>query len=394
MRCLLVAVVLLLPGALIADSPRFKVAIEDGPTVWTRRSYLLEACSDSLVIHSHGGFNFGLQYGSRLLTMGQSDGFTLGVRRNGKTVNLVGGKVVSAAKPYRTGRTKIGELSEGQSYTKQINELEIKQMAEVVTGYPAERAPDGQILYKDTCLCTYEITNLADEEVLVEPRVTVICRLALDPRLQFYSPRTMPEKLLGGVVLDTLPRYLLCLENPSIKKPGKTSVLTLRFDDRRIGPAKAVLTNTSALTFDWEIKATSTMPPFGGFTYSAAVFYWTPRTLAPGQKVTIALGYGLGKAQCPETSGNMDIHLTGNFAPGQRFNIVADVPEPLNGQTLKLELPPGITLTEGREVQPLSIGEGPAHTLWKARVERPGEYPIRVHSSHGLMLTKILKVSK
>jgi hypothetical protein len=93
--------------------------------------------------------------------------------------------------------------------------------------------------------------------------------------------------------------------------------------------------------------------------------------------------------------GYVTLALAPPFAPGQAFTVSATVTEPLPDQTLKLELPPGLRLSDGKEVSPVPLAkDGPAVVTWKVLVERAGTFPLRVQSSSGLVLKKTIKIEQ
>jgi hypothetical protein len=129
---------------------------------------------------------------------------------------------------------------------------------------------------------------------------------------------------------------------------------------------------------------------------SAMAVYWEPKEIKAGTTRKIAYAYGQGIAPSPEGDGAVAIHLGGSFEPGKLFTVAAQVQEPAPGQALALELPPGMELVEGRERQPVPNVDdtGNSLVLWKARVLRTGQFPLRVHSSSGVTNTKIITVTR
>jgi hypothetical protein len=107
--------------------------------------------------------------------------------------------------------------------------------------------------------------------------------------------------------------------------------------------------------------------------------------------------YGEGVAYGPASEGNFNVKLGGSFEPGKVFTIAAMVSDPAPGQSLTLELPDSMERVEGKRVQPVHItGDDQAQTmvLWKARVLRLGEFPIRIRSSTGVTMTKVINISE
>src|SRR5439155_23447299 len=72
----------------------------------------------------------------------------------------------------------------------------------------------------------------------------------------------------------------------------------------------------------------------------------------------------------------------------------AYVDDPLESQSLTLDLPPGLTRVDGKPTQavpPPSEMNG-SIVLWKVRVDQLGEYPIKVRSSNGVIYNTQLKI--
>ena len=87
----------------------------------------------------------------------------------------------------------------------------------------------------------------------------------------------------------------------------------------------------------------------------------------------MAYAYGKGLAIAPESEGNFNLVLGGSFEPGKLFTVSAYVQEPAAGQSLTLDLPPGMARLEGKEIQPVAPPSGDRSeslVLWKARVAR------------------------
>jgi hypothetical protein len=64
---------------------------------------------------------------------------------------------------------------------------------------------------------------------------------------------------------------------------------------------------------------------------------------------------------------------------------------------LSLELPEGMTLLEGRELQPVPAPLGEDTTslvVWQGRVARPGEYAVRVRSNTGVTQGKVVTIGQ
>jgi cyclophilin family peptidyl-prolyl cis-trans isomerase len=84
--------------------------------------------------------------------------------------------------------------------------------------------------------------------------------------------------------------------------------------------------------------------------------------------------------------------FSGSRAPGKLISITAQVDFPCRGQALTLELPPGLSLVEGKEIQPVPISSAPTLVLWKVRAVEPGEFAVSVRSNMGVIRSQTLKV--
>jgi hypothetical protein len=72
------------------------------------------------------------------------------------------------------------------------------------------------------------------------------------------------------------------------------------------------------------------------------------------------------------------------------------VDDPQPGQSLTLELPPGMQRVEGKDVQPVPRpnDENASIVYWKARVERTGTFPLRIRSSNGVTQTVTVTITR
>src|SRR5207302_4883253 len=102
----------------------------------------------------------------------------------------------------------------------------------------------------------------------------------------------------------------------------------------------------------------------------------------------------VGIAANPESEGRVSLQVNGSFEPGKQFTVTAYVDEPLESQSLTLDLPVGLTRVDGKPTQavpPPSEMNG-SIVLWKVRVVQLGEFPIKVRSSNGVIYNTQLKI--
>lgn len=110
------------------------------------------------------------------------------------------------------------------------------------------------------------------------------------------------------------------------------------------------------------------------------------------QSKTIAISGGA-------TAGGdkLAVDLQGSFQPGQTFTVFGKVTNRSEGQTLSLNLPAGLQLTNGNSTQPVPAplaGSNDSVVLWNVRVNSAGKHPVRVVSSTGVAQTKTITIEQ
>jgi hypothetical protein len=282
------------------------------------------------------------------------------------------------------GKDRIGFMS---VYI--LNDFRITQTVELT---PTKAAGPGQKRLLDSALIRYTIENKSTKDHKFGMRIFMDTFIVDNDGCLFAAP-TMPGKVLDGIELKdkTMPDYLQLLQKPDLKNPGYVAHMTMNLTNPVDRPNRVILTNLGAANFqNWEIPARMA----GGD--SAMGVYWDPRELKAGGKRELAYAYGKGIAIAPESEGHFNLVLGGSFEPGKVFTISAYVQDPAAGQSLTLDLPPGMERLEGKEIQPVAQGSEDhpeSMILWKARVLKTGRYPLRVRSNTGVTQTKIITVS-
>ncbi len=296
------------------------------------------------------------------------------------------GRLVLQNQPLKKG--KDGKGRSGFLTVYEVNKLVISQEVEPVA---TRAAKPGQRRRIDSALVRYTIENKDNVPHKVGVRIFMDVYIVNNDGALFAAP-TEPGKVLDGVELKgkKVPDYIQFLQNPDLKNPGFVAHMTLNFGRAFETPDKAVLTRLGAFVNQWDLAAMQAMGD------SAMGVYWGPRELKAGAKRQIAYGYGQGIVPSPEGDGHVAVALDGSFEPGKLFNIAAFVNDPAPGQTLRLELPTGMQLVEGKERQPVPAMDEDGNTmvLWKARVERTGQFAVRVHSSTGATQTKLVTITR
>lgn len=288
--------------------------------------------------------------------------------------------------PEPSGKKRLGSQSKWS-----FNNVHLTQVVEIVPSEAVGLVTPGPKRRLDTVRISYLIENKDSRNHTVEFRTFVDTLINTNDGALFAAPTTAPGEILDGVMLQDkkLPKYLHVLEHPDLKKPGQVATMTLKFDGKAEGPIKAALTNTAAFNFGaWDVQVQKA----GGD--SACCLYWSGKNMKPGEKRHLIWGYGGGLAGNPEGEGKVTLAMGGSFEPGKQFTVLATVDDPVQGQTLTLELPAGMERLEGQERQPVPAVGQSSVVLWKARVLRTGEFEVKVRSSTGTTHVKSIRIEK
>lgn len=280
------------------------------------------------------------------------------------------------------GKERVGFMS-----VLVYDDIRLTQIAELT---PTRPAGPGQKRRLDAVLMRYVLENKGARDHKAGLRMYMDTFIVDNDGALFAAP-TVPNKVLDGVELKgkTMPDYLQILQRPDLKNPGYVAHLTLNMGADK--PNRVVLTRHGNGFAGWDMPANQANGD------SALGVFWDPKDIKAGGKREIAYTYGVGIGITPESEGRFNIVLGGSFEPGKLFTIAAYVDDPAVGQSLTLELPPGMERREGKEIQPVSPAseERPQGVvLWKARVLQTGRFPLRIRSTTGLVQTKTITISR
>ena len=125
---------------------------------------------------------------------------------------------------------------------------------------------------------------------------------------------------------------------------------------------------------------------------SCVVLYWQEQPLKPGEKRVVGFAYGLGRLSASDPTGKLALTWNGSFRLGKEFSISAYVRNPVQNQTLTLELPSGLELVGGQltELVPLPVAGEKADTsviTWKINAAQAGKLLVTVRSNTGVEQT-------
>ena len=286
-------------------------------------------------------------------------------------------------------KTPSGKVRDGFMCVGKVNGIRITQTVEVVPCKSEGKNPRRL----DAVLVRFTLENKDTVPHQVGVRTFMDVYVVNNDGALFAAPN-QPGQILDGVELKDkmMPDYLQLLQVPNLQNPGFVGHLTFNLGSSVEGPSRVVMTNLGACfnNNNWDIAA---IPANGD---SAVGFFWEPREIKPGAKREVAYALGKGVASKLDNEGAIKLDLVGSFEPNKMFTINAFVSDPAPGQSLTLELPDGMERLEGKETQPVPAldAEGNCLIQWKARVLRPGQYNLRVHSTLGVTQTKIITVTK
>jgi hypothetical protein len=282
------------------------------------------------------------------------------------------------------GKQRVGVTS-----TWVVNKIHVTQVIELIPSKAPPKA--GGKRQMDVMLLKYTIENKDTIAHQVGVRNTIDIYLINNDGALFASPLTHPGKIINGHEFkgDKLPDYVQVLQNPDLKNPGYVTHFSFKLGKLE-PPTRFVCTNLGACFMGgWDVPA----QPAGD---SAVAIFFDPKAVAPGGKREMAYAYGIGVASNPENEGRVTLQMGGSFEVGKQFNITAYVEDPLESQSLTLQLPPGLELVQGHATQavPPADDTGSAVVVWKARVTKLGSHALKIRSSNGVEYTTKLTIEE
>jgi hypothetical protein len=285
-------------------------------------------------------------------------------------------------------KTAGGKARQGFQAVFTQDDLRITLTAELA---PTKSVAGSKKREMGTLLMRYLVENVGKQPRKFGLKAYIDIYIITNDGALFAAP-TFPNKILDGIELKdkTLPDYVQCLQQPDLKNPGYVAHLTLDLGSSLEKASRVVLSRHGAGGFNaWDMPAVQAMGD------SALAVFFDPKEIKPGGRREFGYAYGKGIAIAPESEGRVEMRLGGSFAPGKLFTVTAQIHDPIAGQALILELPKGMALVEGREIQPVPQAfDDPPQSLieWKCRVQEFGRFPVRVRSSNGVTQTKIVTV--
>ncbi len=380
---ILIALLSLESPFLKGSPPPFKVTITDKKKEITE--LVLPVDPKIRITLREGGFmRFGLTAEGKRLTFSSGSGYTH-FRLDGQTTFPRGGQK-QALPP-----TSRGKPRHGVKYTWRQGDIQVTQIQEIVPSKLPGKSKPGQKRKMDTVLFRYLIENKGNRTRRFGLRVRIdMYNWTTDGPL-FAAP-TIPGKVLNAMVIEgkQIPHYLMSLQKPNLKAPGNVAYFSFNLGRDSELPSKLIPTRHGSRDFGWKVQPTRISGD------SDLILYWAEKPLPPNGKREIAFGYGQGLATIPENEGRVKIRLQGSLQPQKIFTIASLVSDPLDNQTLRLEISPDVKLLEGKRIQPVPLPQkdNASLVIWKARLLKPGTHLIRVHSSNGVTYGKQIVLQK
>jgi hypothetical protein len=286
-------------------------------------------------------------------------------------------------------KTTGGKQRQGFMSSFIFEDLRITLMAELA---PTKAAAGNAKREMGSLILRYTAENIGKQPRKFGLKVYMDTYVISNDGCLFAAP-TMPGKILDGVELKdkTLPDYVQLLQMPDLKNPGYVAHLTLNLGSGIEKASRVVLSRHGAGGFGgWD------MPAIQAGGDSGLGIFFEPKEIKPGGRREFGYAYGKGIAVAPESEGAVEMRLVGSFEPGKLFTVSALVHDPVHGQSLILDLPQGMSLVEGREIQPVpaALGDPPQSlVMWKCRVAELGRFPLRLRSSTGVTQTKLITIA-
>jgi hypothetical protein len=277
--------------------------------------------------------------------------------------------------------------------------IAVTQEVRIVHGEPVEVGTDEKgAVYKrllDTCLFRYKLENRGAQSVEVGLRYLLDTYIGNNDGVPFTLPGVPglidTFKELPG---EQVPDFIQVLENPDLQQPGLIAQLNLRLGEKFEPPSRVRLTahplsqNKEGVDKNrWDIP----FAPINDAGDSCVVLYWDPAPLAPGKYRELAFTYGLGNVSIGDRA-KLGVTVGGAMLVNRELTVVALVADPQPGQTVELQLPPGLERVAGTEAAQLvppsteknKAGQPrPSPVTWRVRATTEGEFRIVVETRIG-----------
>jgi hypothetical protein len=270
--------------------------------------------------------------------------------------------------------------------------LRVTQILEIVPSkQPIDIGGGQQRRRMDTLLVRYLFENTGRQMVNAGLRLEVDTMIGDNDGVPFTVPgKGLVNTSADFTQADRVPDFVQALETGRIKSPGTVVHISLRVGGGIEAPSRVTLCGWNTNGNLSNIRATSIDGD------SAVIMAWPDQNLLPGKSREMGYAYGLGSVTVADPGGTLGVTLGGNFDIGQSFTITAYVNKPVAGQTLALDLPPGLDRIKGEQIQRVAaptVGDT-SIVSWEAKVLQTGVFPVKVRSSTGITQTKTITIAQ
>jgi hypothetical protein len=356
------------------------------------------------------------QFGQRKRLTFDEKGLT-----NNACVRLDGGEYLFGEKPFRLadGRsTGLALLMPGEWEDRNAKiDRPLRDGRRSIWYYPAQKVavtqtvglvPGEQSGKIDTCLVHYRIENRDSRGHVVGLRFLLDTYIGGNDGVPFLVPgwKELCSTSVDFNRPDGVPDFIQAREREDLANPGTIAQIQLRIPGFE-PPSRVTLGAwpNPSLGFGcrqektlWNVPVFSmkSLPPGD----SAVTIYWQEKLLAAGGSREMAFAYGLGNVSSSEAGGRLALTVGGAFVPNGEFTLTAYVSNPLDGQTLTLALPEGLSLVEGQATEsvpplPRDGSSRSSPVTWKVRTgAKEGKYQLKVTSSTGVAQTQVVRIKQ
>jgi hypothetical protein len=232
----------------------------------------------------------------------------------------------------------------------------------------------------DTLLIWYQVRNYGTVPQKVAVRILLDTFIGENDGVPFTVPgRSGFVSTKAEFTGEDVPDYLEVVENPEDdKNPGTIARLVLRglqWSDKvpLLEPEKVRICRFPGSNVRWDWDMADMKPDKDEKGDSCVAVYWPEQEIEPKHTVHMAMTYGMGKL---DITDQLALSAPAAAAPGKEFVVTAYIYNATKGQKVKIDLPEGVTLTEGTPEITLAEDAKRTQVFWKVRASEKGTVTI------------------
>jgi hypothetical protein len=291
--------------------------------------------------------------------------------------------------------------------------IAVRQIVEIV--------PGEQSRLLDTCRVRYVLENQGDVEHSVGIRFMLDTFIGVNDGVPFTIPGQsgLCDTKMEFKSRAEVPDFIQALERGDVSDPGTVAHVGFRLGSRVESPDRVTLGAWPDNNFrdlfgisaakghltGWDVpfldirrlKELGESINTAAEPDSAVVMYWFDRPLKPGETREVGFTYGLGTVASSEGGGRLALTVGGRLVAHGEFTLTALVQDPQSNEKLTLTLPPGFSLVEGGETQPVPpvpplMSQRFSPVTWKIKAGGNGKYTLRVKSNKKAEQTQVIRI--